>query len=72
MTQRARILRALKAGAGTSSELAAETGLSPKHCAAILSELWACGRYRLARRVYRSTEPRPGRVPFLYEIEARR
>jgi hypothetical protein len=58
-------MTALGDGAGTSSEIAAETGLPLKHCCAYLRALWQSGELR--RELHR----RPGvRSAFVYHLLA--
>lgn len=51
MTQQERVLAVLKEGPSTSTEIAAETGLSVKHCSAYLIALEQRGIIRRTAKV---------------------
>jgi predicted transcriptional regulator len=73
-TQVALVLAVLEEGPSTAPEMAAETGLSLKHCSAYLTTLVNQGVVRKGGRVI-SREPcghcgrkRNGAAPFIYEL----
>jgi predicted ArsR family transcriptional regulator len=70
VTQWQTIINALRDGPGTSVEIAAETGLSTKHCCAWLRWLWQRGYVTRTDSMIRTTENGCGRGAFIYTLKA--
>jgi predicted ArsR family transcriptional regulator len=65
-SQRDRVLAVIEEGPATTPEVAAETGLSIKHCCAHLRALWEIGL--LERKPGHRTR-QGGRRPFIYSLK---
>jgi hypothetical protein len=70
-SQRSRVLAVLAEGPATAVEIADETGLPSKHCAAILGVLWRARKVRRTGLTHRTAVTgRRGPSAYLYELPA--